>query len=93
MSTHKHKTNGHKSHKHNGRKTRKQKSEEVLRAQITAELTKELDTKYLTRIDYLIGCNNELMHALQEYELTPDKGQCDRWGDETAGQALALEPF
>ena len=89
MSTHKHKTNGHKSHKHNGRKTRKQKSEECLRAQIT----EELNTKYLARIDYLVGCNNELMTARQEYELTPDKGQCDRWGDETAGQALALEPF
>jgi len=89
MTTHKHKTNGHKSHKHTGRKTRKQKSEEVLRAQIT----EELNTKYLARIDYLVGCNNELMHALQEYELTPDKGQCDRWGNETAGQAIQLEPF
>ena len=89
MSTHKHKTNGHKSHKHNGRKTRKQKSEECLRAQIT----EELNTKYLARIDYLVGCNNELMTALQEYELTPDKGQCDRWGNETAGQAIQLEPF
>ena len=77
-------------HKH--RHKRKTKSQ-VLRAQITAEVTKELDSKYLTRIDYLVACNNELMTALQEYELTPDKGQCDRWSDETAGQAIALEPF
>ena len=49
-------------------KTKHQHHEDALRKQIE----EEVQTKYLKRIDYLVGANNELMRELKlcEQELT-----------------------
>ena len=35
---------------------------------IREETEKRITAKYLKRIDYLVGCNNELMKELEQYE-------------------------
>ena len=35
---------------------------------IREEIEKRLTSKYLKRIDYLVGANNELMKELEQYE-------------------------
>ena len=45
-------------------KTKHQHHEDALRKQIE----EEVQTKYLKRIDYLVGANNELMRELKLYE-------------------------
>jgi two-component sensor histidine kinase len=52
-------------------KNKHQHHEDMLRQQITEELFAEASeqmTKYVKRIDYLVGANNELMEELRALE-------------------------
>jgi uncharacterized protein (UPF0335 family) len=52
-------------------KNKHQHHEDMLRKQITEELFAEATeqmTRYINRIDYLVGANNELMKELRELE-------------------------
>ena len=52
-------------------KNKHQHHEDMLRQQITEEIFAEASeqmTRYVNRIDYLVGANNELMKELRELE-------------------------
>jgi hypothetical protein len=40
----------------------------AIREEIRKEIEERIKSKYLKRIDYLVGANNELMKELEQYE-------------------------